>query len=268
MITRIFGVALGAGCAAGIALAVLQALITTPLILQAESYEVAGLTAPALHQAAGPQGVGMGGELAPYAGGLTDHGRVWLAHSSSEHDEAAGELGFLDRMIGAWAPEDGLERTFYTSLSSILTGFGFGLMLLAAMLLGARRIDATTGLQWGLGAFAAVALAPALGLPPELPGSAAAELVARQTWWVGTAIATGLGLWLVVARGEVLLKVAGVLVIIAPHLIGAPHPHEYASRVPAELQGHFVAASMVSAAVFWAVLGSALGWFWQRGERA
>lgn len=241
--------ALGAGCAAGLALALLQVLFTTPLIIEAETYELASLNQPTLHR----------------AGGLTDDGRVWFVHSGEEHADE-GELGLLDRFFGAWAPQDGAERTFYTSLSSILTGFGFGLMLLAAMLLGAKRIDAETGLQWGLGAFAAVALAPALGLPPELPGSAAADLVSRQTWWIGTAVATALGLWLVIARREPLLKGAGLLIIVAPHLIGAPHPHEYASSVPAELQGHFVAASLVSAAVFWAVLGSVTGWIWQRIE--
>lgn len=249
MITRLFGVALGAGCVAGLALALLQVLFTTPLILEAETYELASFNQPVLQ----------------HAGGITDDGRVWFVHGGEERADE-GELGFLDRMIGAWAPGDGAERTFYTSLSSVLTGFGFGLMLLAAMLLGAGRIDATSGLQWGLGAFAAVALAPSLGLPPELPGSAAADLVSRQTWWIGTTVATGLGLWLVIARAEPILKAAGLLIIVAPHLIGAPHPHEYASSVPAEIQGHFVAASLVSAAVFWAVLGSVAGWLWQRHE--
>ncbi|MEI2612914.1 MAG: CbtA family protein [Candidatus Promineifilaceae bacterium] len=38
-------------------------------------------------------------------------------------------------------------------------------------------------------------LAPAFGLPPELPGMAAADLGARQVWWCGTALATGVGIF-------------------------------------------------------------------------
>src|SRR3546814_4839555 len=34
-------------------------------------------------------------------------------------------------------------------------------------------------------------LAPAYGLAPELPGMPAADLAARQVWWVGTALSTG-----------------------------------------------------------------------------
>ncbi len=249
MITRFFGVALGAGCAAGLAFALLQIIFTTPLILEAETYELAAQGTPSLIPA-----VALGNDVG-----------VFLVHGGTDH---AGEAhgGFLDNIFGDWAPEDGLERTLYTALSSVLVGFGYGLVLIAAMVFGAKKIDAGTGLLWGLGGFAAVALAPALGLPPELPGSAAADLIQRQTWWVGTAIATALGLWLVVSREQMLLKAAGVLLLIAPHAIGAPHPHEYASRVPAELQGHFVAASLVLVGVFWALLGSLSGWLWQRGE--
>jgi predicted cobalt transporter CbtA len=41
-------------------------------------------------------------------------------------------------------------------------------------------LDARRGLLWGLGGFAALHLAPAVGLPPELPGMASADLAARQ----------------------------------------------------------------------------------------
>lgn len=249
MITRFFGVALGAGCAAGLAFALLQIIFTTPLILEAEKYEFtsseASLVQPAIAHA----------------------GQAGVFAAAGEAENAAEEhSGLLDGIFGDWTPEDGLERTLFTALSSVLVGFGFGLMLIAAMVFGARKIDAATGLLWGLGGFAAVALAPALGLPPELPGSAAADLAERQVWWIGTTLATALGLWLVVSREQMLLKAAGVLLLIAPHAFGAPHVHEYASRVPAELQGHFVAASLVLAGVFWALLGSISGYLWQRGE--
>ena len=64
------------------------------------------------------------------------------------------------------------------------------------------------------------------------------------------------------------LRIAGVVLIALPHIVGAPHPHEYASGAPAELAGHFAAASLVVTAVFWAVLGAASGGAYERLSRA
>lgn len=247
MISRIFGCALGAGCAAGLALAFLQALFTAPIILQAEIYETAAASV-LLQQAAAP---------------ANDVG-VWLVHGGEVHENAGSASGVLGTLAGEWAPADGAERTFLTSLTSVLIGFGFALLLLPAMLLGGREINATSGLLWGLGGFAAVALAPALGLAPELPGSAAADLSDRQGWWIATAIATAAGLRLVTAGRVPLFKLAGVALIFAPQVVGAPHPGEYTSTAPAELASQFAAASLACAAVFWTVLGSGLGYLWQR----
>lgn len=253
MINRIFGTALGAGCMAGLILAVMQAVFTVPIILEAETYENASVLAPGLQHA-----VALGNDVG-----------VWFVHGGEAHAGHAVEAaGFLDRIFGDWAPEDGLERTFYTAVSSVAVGFGFALMALAAMLLGAKRMDAGTGLAWGIAGFAAFSLAPSLGLPPEIPGSAYVDIVDRQTWWWSTAFATAAGLWfLLAARRGPALKAAGIALILAPHIVGAPHPESFTASAPAELAGHFVAASLVSSAIFWAVLGSGLGWLWSRRER-
>jgi cobalt transporter subunit CbtA len=169
------------------------------------------------------------------------------------HDQGAGDAA------EAWAPAEGLERTSFTALTTMVTGIGFALMLLAAMVLKGGRIDGRSGLLWGIGGFAAVALAPALGLPPELPGSGAAELGGRQIWWLATAIATAAGLGLLVFGGGWALRAGGLALLALPHLVGAPHTHEYASTVPAEITGHFAAASLVVGAVFWALLGWGAG---------
>ncbi|MBA5778514.1 CbtA family protein [Stappia sp. F7233] len=251
MINRLFGVALGAGLIAGLTLSVLQAFFTVPIILEAETYETASALTPGLqHAIAHANDVG-----------------IWLASSGEAHAAHEAAPGFLDRVFGEWAPEDGLERTFYTTVSSLVVGFGFALMALAAMLLGTKRIDASVGLAWGIAGFAAFSLAPSLGLPPEIPGSAAADLAGRQTWWWSTVIATAGGLWLLLAsrRGPA-LKAAGVALILVPHVVGAPHPEAFEATAPAELAGHFAAASLVCSAVFWAVLGSSLGWLWSRGK--
>ncbi|MCK5711602.1 MAG: CbtA family protein, partial [Hyphomicrobiaceae bacterium] len=61
-----------------------------------------------------------------------------------------------------WAPSDGVERTFFTSVSTIATSFGFALMLLSAMIIAGARITARSGLAWGAAAFVTTGLAPAL----------------------------------------------------------------------------------------------------------
>jgi len=173
----------------------------------------------------------------------------------------------------AWAPSDGIERFLFTLLANLVIGSGFGLLLSAAFALrhayAGEPIDAVRGVVWGIGGFVAFALAPALGLPPELPGSAAAELVARQGWWIATALATAAGLALLAFARAPLWKVVGVLAVVLPHVIGAPEsPHDGHGTAPAELSAAFAAASLAAAAVFWAVLGGVGGWVFARLGRA
>lgn len=239
---RILWAALVAGIVGGLATAVLQHFTTTPLILEAELYEGG---APAAASPASLDSVTFGGA------------RLILAHSGHEHAED-GEA--------AWAPSDGIERTLYTSVATIGTAFGFALILLSAMILANARITARSGLLWGLAGFVAAGLAPALGLAPELPGSAAADLGARQLWWLGTAVATAAGLWLALRVSSLPAIGAGIALMILPHLIGAPHPDGFASTVPAELAGHFAAASLVTMAVVWVLAGTLAGYVWERSE--
>jgi cobalt transporter subunit CbtA len=234
MLHRILFAALVAGIIGGLATAVLQHFTTTPLILAAETYENAAPDTASLHS-----------------------GLLVLAHAHGDHAEE-GEEG--------WAPADGLERTLYTSVATIGTSFGFALILLSAMILADARITARSGLLWGLAGFAAAGLAPALGLAPELPGSAAADLGARQLWWAGTTVATAAGLWLALRVSTPVVIAGGIALMILPHLIGAPHPQAFTSTAPAELSGHFAAASLVVLAVVWVLAGTLAGWVWQRGE--
>ncbi|MEO3429492.1 CbtA family protein [Pelagibius sp. CAU 1746] len=240
MLHRILWAALVAGFVAGIASAVLQHFTTTPLILQAEHYENGG--APAVAHS------GLDG------GGFGD-ARLILVHAGEDHGEGS-----------VWAPADGLERTLYTSVVTVGTAFGFALILLSAMVLADARISARSGLMWGAAGFAAAGLAPALGLSPELPGSAAAVLEDRQIWWIATAVATAAGLWLALRVSKPWAIAGGIVLMVLPHVIGAPHPDGFISEVPAELSGHFAAASLVVMAVIWSLAGTVAGYVWQRGE--
>jgi cobalt transporter subunit CbtA len=237
MLMRILATGLVAGVLAGGVVAGLQYVTTTPLILKAETYEKAG--------------------------GGHDHGAgaATPAHSHDAATPAHSHAGEAE-----WAPQDGLSRTAFTTLATVGVGVGFAFMLLAVLLASGVTPTARTGLAWAAGAFVATGLAPALGLPPELPGSAAGELLSRQIWWIGTVAATGLGLWLIARMSGALTIALGAVLIAAPHVIGAPHPHEYSSEVPAEIAGHFTAASLVVHAVLWALVGAIAGFIWQRAD--
>jgi cobalt transporter subunit CbtA len=224
--------AAAAGLAAGLLTAALQQVTTTPIILEAERYE--------------------GGAAA----------------SPHDHAVAAADTSGADHEHETWAPADGVERTVYTSLATMVTGIGFALALLGAMAFIGTRIDARSGLAFGAAGFAAVALAPALGLPPEIPGSGAAELADRQAWWFFAAAATAAGLGALLLGQNLAVRLAGVAAIAVPHLVGAPDPEAFVSTAPAELAGHFAAASLAVNAVFWAALGSASGAIYQRLARS
>lgn len=236
MLHRILWAALVAGLVAGLATSVLQHFTTTPLILEAEHYE--------------------GGAAQAGLGAAAGDARLILAHAGESHGEGGAP----------WAPADGMERTLYTSVVTVGTAFGYALILLSAMVLADARISARSGLMWGMAGFAAAGLAPALGLSPELPGAAAAVLGDRQIWWIGTALATAAGLWLALRVSTSWAIAAGIALMIVPHVVGAPHPEGFVSEVPAELSGHFAAASLVVIAVIWALAGTVAGYVWQRGE--
>ncbi len=231
MLRRILLAGLVAGLVGGIANSIVQEFTTTPLILHAEQFENA------------------------QAGNHSSHAHETGAPSAQDHAHNGGE---------AWSPANGIERTLYTSFGNIVLGIGFALMLVAGFALHGGEVDGRRGILWGIAGFAVFSLAPALGLPPEVPGIMAAELVARQGWWLATVGATALGLALMVFGRNTAWVVLGAVVLAAPHIIGAPQPDKLGGNVPPELAAHFVAASLVTAAVFWTVLGWLSGTLYRR----
>ena len=233
---RLFFAAVLAGLAASLAMSAVQQWRVVPLILEAETYEGAAPEAHS-HDVATP-----------------------------EHSHEAAADGHVHD-AEAWAPADGVERTFYTVLANVLGGLGFALLLGAVSVLSGLPITARNGAIWGVGGFIAFQLAPALGLPPELPGMAAADLGVRQLWWWGTALSAGAAL-LVLARWRNLPAVAiAAVLLLAPHLIGAPAaPHE-PTAVPAHLATSFAATALATGALFWLILGPLFGWLYERFGR-
>lgn len=164
----------------------------------------------------------------------------------------------------AWSPGNRMERAAYTALGNVVLAVGFGLILIACFALRGGEINGRIGVIWGLAGYAVFALAPALGLPPEAPGSMAAELVARQEWWFLAAGATALGLALMVFGKGIPWIILGVVILAAPQIVGAPQAEQIGANFPPEIAGHFAAASLVTAAIFWAVLGWLSGTFYRR----
>ena len=156
-----------------------------------------------------------------------------------------------------------LARFALSSLATLIFGVGFALILVALMALAGEPVDARRGALWGLAGFAAASLAPALGLPPELPGSAAADLAARQAWWLATAACTGAGLLLFLLGSRPCSFAAGVALLLVPHLWGAPEG-QGAGAAPPELAARFAVLSMAVAALFWTLIGALGGVLYRR----
>ena len=221
MFSRILLSACIAGLAAALALTAAQAVWITPLIAQAETYEEAAQVNTSAHE---------------------HHAASSQENDKSHHHE------------DAWQPEDSWQRTLATGISNTVMGVGFALMLCGMYVLRPPS-GATQGLGWGLAGYVIFFAAPALGLPPDLPGTAAAELSARQYWWLGTAITTAAGLGLIFLQARKPYKLFGIVMLAVPHVIGAPHPAVPQSLSPESLQTQFRLLTIFTNALFWLLLG-------------
>lgn len=225
-----------AGLLAGIVLACLQAYATVPLILKAEVYEqAAGGHDHAAAPAAADAGTNAMSSAAP-------------APAAAPAQEEEG-----------WAPADGVERFSFNVLSNVVTGIGFALILVAFSEFAGGIGNWRQGVFWGLAGFAVFTLAPGLGLPPELPAMPAADLIPRQVWWISTVVATAIGLALIAFRRSLPLTVLAIVLIVAPHIVGAPQPASYDTPIPEGLHHQFVVAVTLTNLVFWVVLGAVVG---------
>lgn len=213
-----------AGVIAGIFATGLQAVRVAPLILAAEVYESA---APA-----------------PVAA----------------HEHAAADA--------AWEPADGLERTGFSLLANIVIACGFGLLLAGGFAwreaIAGSAAGAGAGFAWGLAGFATFSLAPALGLPPAPPGSLVADLGSRQVWWLFAVASTGAAIGIAAYARSWAWRALSVPVAALPHLLGAPAAPGGVPAVPSELATEFALASLVTAGLFWILLGTVDGWFYRR----
>ncbi|GAA6175794.1 CbtA family protein [Sulfitobacter pacificus] len=179
-----------------------------------------------------------------------------LVHFGAAAVSAHPELPGFDAM------RDGLSLIF-----TMLTYTGYALIMVALMGLAEDRgaqIDARSGILWGVAGFVAFHFAPGFTLAPEVPGVAAADVSARQIWWFATVVTAGVALWLIAfGRNWAAWGVAAIL-LMAPHLIGAPEPDVFTGPVPTEIGALFAARAFGVGLAAWVLLGSFAGYFWQR----
>lgn len=187
------------------------------------------------------------------------------APASEIHEHASGAAHSHDDE--AWEPQDGWQRLLATTGGNLVVAVGFALMLAGLYTL--REPTRTSqGLLWGLAGYATFVLAPTLGLPPELPGTAAAELAQRQMWWIGTAAATAVGIALIAFGRQWLLKLLGVATLLVPHVIGAPQPEVHSMLAPEALESQFKIAAQLTNVAFWLALGLISVWLFRRDAQA
>src|SRR6478735_10081567 len=128
MILRVLKAALVAGFLAACVAATLQTFLTSPLILQAETYE----------KAAAPEARAAGyGSL------------VQLAHLQSAQLHLIHEQHGADE--GAWEPGEGFPRIAFTALATLVSGVGYAAILAALLLASGREFNPQTALRWAIG---------------------------------------------------------------------------------------------------------------------
>ena len=140
------------------------------------------------------------------------------------------------------AHDAGAPSIFATATANVVLATAFALFLGAAIAL-RPRTDWRAGLVWGAAGYVVFFVAPAIGLPPELPGTEAAALHERQLWWAATVACSAPGLWLVVFARSAALRFAGILLLVAPHAVGAPHLTLHQASAPADLAADFARAT-------------------------
>ena len=180
-----------------------------------------------------------------------------VVESVSHHQTEEGEV---------WAPEDGVERHSWNFASNFLLCFAYALILLSAMSV-KTSVNTVKGIFWGGAAYLTVFVAPALGLPPEIPGMEAAQLEGRQAWWLLTVILTALSMWLITFQNK-MYKVLGVILLIIPHILGAPQPemHGFVNTDPAAVEAlnhlwyEFILQTSIANALLWVIIGALSGY--------
>lgn len=111
-------------------------------------------------------------------------------------------------------------------------------------------------------------LAPGFTLAPEVPGVAAADVYERQVWWFATVLTAAIAMWLIAFSRNWAGWGAAVVLLLAPHVIGAPEPEVFTGPVPTEIGALFASRALGIGLAAWVMLGAFAGFFWSRESEA
>ncbi len=228
MLGKIILSTLVAGLLAGFVMAGIQHARLTPLILAAEVFE-------------SPESEAIAEANKPCV--ETMPGMKMCANDGHEHTHED------------WQPADGWQRTLSTTTASLLMGGGFAVLMVGISMLLNIPITKQNGLIWGICGFLAVTLAPAVGLPPELPGMPAADLHTRQIWWAATILASGVAIYFWLFAKDHWWRIAAVIIAVAPQFFVPINEGETESKVPATLAAEFVSSSLAANLILWLAIG-------------
>ena len=123
------------------------------------------------------------------------------------------------------------------------------------------------GIVAGVSGFIVFQLAPSVGLPPELPGTIGVTVGLKQTWWIITILSTTVGILLLFLGKYKVVSGAGIIFIIIPHLIGHPKLETYFGVAPPELAAEFASRALAVSLVTWIILGVISSQFWKYLEK-
>ena len=224
---RIIFSALLIGVLVGALLSVMQSVGTTPIIHEAEGFEMA---VEAGHD-----------------------------HATHSHDEEAwapadgGERVFYTVLSNIFAAI-GFAAVLLAVMSQLQTQ-------------GVTKLTVLKGCLWGVASFIAVFVAPGIGLPPEIPGIEAAAVEHRQFWWLFTVLSAAIGMGIMAfapIKTKILGVFCIVLpyLVGAPYVDGPEfaHPDPTVVAILTDLHHQFIWASGLTNLFFWLVLGAACAW--------
>ena len=150
-------------------------------------------------------------------------------------------------------------RDILSILFSMVIYIGYAILLISAMTIHKLKsktiISFHQGIIWGISGYIIVHFAPAISLPPEVPGVAAADLQSRQIWWFITIFFSAAGIWLIAFNSKKLPLLIGCILVLAPHIFGAPEPSSFTGPAPTEIGALFASRALGIGLISWAVLG-------------
>lgn len=233
MIRQIFLTALLTGVLAGFILTSLQSVKVIPLILAAEKYEDGKLITYSSHSK------------------KASHKEV----SSHNHGEEKVVLEEHSHEEEAWGPKDGLERLFYTFIANTFLASGWS-FLLCVVYMYVNNINILKGVTAGIVGYLTFFALPSIGLSPELPGTLASALEHRQIWWIASVLCSAIGFAILFFSRNRIYQICALILVLLPHLIGAPVPDIHGGTAPLEMFNTFVNATFITNGIFWIILGA------------